>query len=179
MNSLTAVGESKSLTEAGDSEKSSIVEDEKSLLTARGWKIFDCWGISGPLLGIENPWWLVGGFNKTSLTSAGNENSDDLYWGIKTWETSAGEVRLRIFNLLGNISVGRMFTVLVPLGNRIFRVFGLHWGSWNLTLRGIKFWNALALLRILKLNSAGEIYSKFSLVEGRNDVSQGISSEMA
>ena len=53
-------------------------------------------------------------------------------------------------------------------GDRYFRVFGLHWGSRSLTLMGI-----------LKLNSFGELYSKFSLVEDLNDVSQGISSEMA
>ena len=111
MKSLIAIGESKSLTKAGDSKKN--FEDEKSLLTA------DCLG------------------NK--------ENSENLHWGVKTWETSAGEMRLRIFNLLGNNSVGRMFTILAPLGIGFFRVFGLHWGSRSLTLMGI-----------LKLNSAGE-----------------------
>ena len=51
------------------------------------------------------------------MTSLGNkENSDDLYWGIETWETSVGEMRLRIFNLLGNDLVGRMFTQPVKLG---------------------------------------------------------------
>ena len=41
------------------------------------------------------------------MTFLGNkENSDDLYWGIKTWETSTGEMRLRTFNLLGNDPLG-------------------------------------------------------------------------
>ena len=40
------------------------------------------------------------------------ENSDDIYWGIETWEASTGEMRMRIFVLLGNNSVGRMFILL-------------------------------------------------------------------
>ena len=44
------------------------------------------------------------------------ENSENLYWGVKTWETSVGEMRLRIFNLLGNNSVGRMLTLLGKSG---------------------------------------------------------------
>ena len=62
MKSLIVVGESKSLTSAGDSKKSLIVEDKKTLLTAWGLKIFD-YGereILGPLLGIENPLATVG-----------------------------------------------------------------------------------------------------------------------
>ena len=47
------------------------------------------------------------------MTFLGNkENSEDLYWGIRTWEASAGEMRPRIFDLLGNKSVGRMFILL-------------------------------------------------------------------
>ena len=39
---------------------------------------------------------------------ADEENSDDLYWGIKTWEASTGEMRPRIFDLLRHKSGGRM-----------------------------------------------------------------------
>ena len=69
------------MTEAGDSKKYLIVEDEKSLLTAWGLKIFA--------------------------------------WGIKTWETSAGE--MRIFNLLGSDPVGRKFTQSGKSGARVVR----------------------------------------------------------
>ena len=40
------------------------------------------------------------------------ENFENLYWEAKTWETYAGEVRTRIFVLLGSNSVGRMFILL-------------------------------------------------------------------
>ena len=43
---------------------------------------------------------------------ADEENYDDLYWGIKTWEASTGERRIRIFIPLGNNPVGRMFILL-------------------------------------------------------------------
>ena len=86
------------------------------------------------------------------MTFLGNkENSENLYWGIKTWEASVGETRPRIFNLLGNNSVGRVFTQLGKSRAWIvcqstgevgeeglehssssmdmyFMVFGLHWG---------------------------------------------------
>ena len=76
MESLTAIGESKSLTDAGDSKKSLIIKDEKSLLTAWGLKISDyfeqeksldhCWRLKilGDLWGLTRP----------LTTSAGNEN---------------------------------------------------------------------------------------------------------
>ena len=45
---------------------------------------------------------------KTLLTAWGiRETLKNLYWGVKTWETSAGEMRLRTFNLLGNKFVGK------------------------------------------------------------------------
>ena len=47
------------------------------------------------------------------------ENFENLYWEVKTWETSVGEMRLGIFNLLGNNSVGKMFTILAPLGKKV------------------------------------------------------------
>ena len=74
------------------------------------------------------------------------ENFGNLYWEVKTWETSAGEMRLRIFNLLGNNSVGRMFTILAPLGIGFFSGFSGSTGDLE----------ALTLMGILKLNSAGE-----------------------
>ena len=72
----------------GIPKKSLIVEDEKSLLTAWGLKIFA--------------------------------------WGIKTWETSAGEMRLRIFNLLGSDPVGRKFTQSVDSG--VLDCMPKYWG---------------------------------------------------
>ena len=72
---------------------------------------------------------------------------------FRTWETHAGEVRLRIVSLVGSISVGRRFTSLVPLeidswnfgsaGDWIFYIFKVPLGV--LTLRGIEFWKALRL----------------------------------
>ena len=47
---------------------------------------------------------------------ADEENFDDLYWGIETWEASTGEMRIRIFVLLGNNFVGRMFILLGKSG---------------------------------------------------------------
>ena len=69
------------------------------------------------------------------------ENSDDLYWGIKTWEASTGEMRTRIFVLLGNKSVGRM---LIPLKNsqelglyaNLLRIYG---GNWMVFHQGLRF----------------------------------------
>ena len=56
------------------------------------------------------------------MTFLGNkENSENLYWGVKTWEASAGEMRPRIFDLLGNNSVGRMFTRPVKSGAWVVR----------------------------------------------------------
>ena len=67
---------------------------------------------------MRNPWTTVGDIK--SLVTCGDvrilhnfpgdkENSDDLYWGIETWEASTGEMRPTIFDLLGNNSMGRMF----------------------------------------------------------------------
>ena len=87
---------------------------------------------------------------------------------LKPWRLPLGEMRPGIFNLLEGNSVGEMFTILAPLGIGFFRVFGLYRGSRSLILMGV-----------LKINSAGEIYSIFKLVEDPNDVPQGISSGMA
>ena len=46
---------------------------------------------------------------------ANEENYNDLYWGIETWEASSGEKRIRIFVLLGNNSVRRMLILLGKL----------------------------------------------------------------
>ena len=111
IKSLNAVGENKSLTAAGDS---------------KSW-----------LLRMRNPCWLLGnvrilhdfpGDIGILQVCLGNlfgesrelwwlwleikENADDLYWGIETLEASIGEMRMRIFDPLGNNSVGRMFILL-------------------------------------------------------------------
>ena len=64
------------------------------------------------------------------MTSLGNKvYSDDFYWEIKTWETSAGEMRLRIFNLLGNDLVGEN---VYPAGEiRSLGCMPIYWGSWG------------------------------------------------
>ena len=49
------------------------------------------------------------------------EKSDDLYWGIKTWEVSNGETVIRIFVLLGNNFVGRGLTLPGKLGAWVVR----------------------------------------------------------
>ena len=82
MNSLTAAGGSKSLTAVGDS-KSLIVENEKSLYHYWGLKILgNLWGLTRILTTSARNW-------ESFMTFLGNkESSDDLYWGIKTWEAS-------------------------------------------------------------------------------------------
>ena len=56
------------------------------------------------------------------MTFLGNkENSENLYWGVKTWEASVGEMKPRIFDLLGGNSVGRIFTRPVESGAWVVR----------------------------------------------------------
>ena len=69
------------------------------------------------------------------------ENPDNLYWGIKTWEASTGEMRPRIFDLLGNNSVGRMF---IPLkssqGLGLYaNLLGIYGGNWMVLHRDLRF----------------------------------------
>ena len=70
---------------------------------------------------LEKPAWgilrtsmtMAGDYTMGILTCLGNkENSDDLYWGIETLEASIGEMRKRIFDLLGNNLARRMFILL-------------------------------------------------------------------
>ena len=83
-----------------------------------------CWGLKilGDLWGLIRAFTTSAGERESFMTFLGNkENSDDLYWGIKTWEASTGEMRTRIFVLLGNNSVGR---ILIPL--EIFQELRLY-----------------------------------------------------
>ena len=142
-----------------EENKSLITEDNEIFDCCRGevnpWpmlgipKIFDCWRweILGPLLGLENPWWFVG-INKSFDNFCGDvrilhdfpgrnkEKSDDLYWGIKTWEASNGETGTRIFVLLGNNSVGRVFILLGKSGAWVVCQYAYltnHWTFSNKT----------------------------------------------
>ena len=53
------------------------------------------------------------------------ENFEDLYWGIRTWEASVGEMIPKIFDLLGNKSVGEC---LLGWGNQEFGCIPIYWG---------------------------------------------------
>ena len=68
------------------------------------------------------------------MTFLGNkENSDDLYWGIKTWEALNGETRTIILFMLGNNSVGRMFILSEKSG-----ALGCMPNYWGIILVGDK-----------------------------------------
>ena len=74
-----------------------IAEDEKSLLTTVGDRksLATC----GDYQNFDN---FCGDVRILHDFLGKNEdNSDDLYWGIKTWEASTGEIRTRISVLLG------------------------------------------------------------------------------
>ena len=97
--------------------------------------------------------------DKSILTASGKNNSwslwrikslgcipifwgipDYFYWGIKTWEASTGEMRTRIFVLLGNNSVGRMF---IPSKSSqelglYANLLGIYGGHWMVLHRGLR-----------------------------------------
>ena len=80
-----------------EDEKSllTIVGDRKSLATCRDYQNFD--KLCGDVRILHD---FPGEIRK---------KSDDLYWGIKSWEASNGETGTRIFVLSGNNSAGRVF----------------------------------------------------------------------
>ena len=105
----------KSLTAAGENKSLTVVGDRKSLVTCGDVRILH------DFLG-----------NK--------ENPDDLYWGIKTWEASTREMRSRIFDLLGDNSVGRKFALFEEFSRAwvVCQSTGEFGGSWMVLHRGLK-----------------------------------------
>ena len=98
------------------------------------------------------------------MTFLGNkENSENLYWGVKTWEASAGEMRPRIFDLLGNNSGGRMFYLAGEIRSSVCTP--IYWGSWGIlngSHWGLIVGNLTSLgKKILGYSSsAGDVYFK-------------------
>ena len=64
------------------------------------------------------------------MTFLGNkENSENLYWGIKTWEALNGETGTRIFVLLGNKLCGE--SVYSDGEIKSLGCMPIYWGSWG------------------------------------------------
>ena len=119
MKSLIVVGGSKSLIDAGDSKKSLIVEDERTLLitfgdrksleTCEDYQNFD--NFCGDVRILHD------------FLEKNEDNSDNLYWGIRTWEAPTGEKRTRKFRYAGKQLCGENVHYSGSAGDRIFSGF--------------------------------------------------------